>query len=96
MRLIDADELINAFRYADESFGMMGMLPIIEQAIEHQPTYNPWRRIDDVEELADGEQVIVTNWSYKDIAMFDGDDNVINCHDIYTHYMVIPEVQNEG
>ena len=41
MRLIDADRLTLGFRIADKTWGTKGLLPFIEQAIEHAPTVDP-------------------------------------------------------
>lgn len=38
MRLIDADRLKLGFQVADKTLGLHGMLPFIEQGIDHAPT----------------------------------------------------------
>lgn len=75
--------------------------------IAEQPEYNPWRKIDDVDGLKKGEEVLLISKAHKSVGWFDGTslmmfvlygydrtDKKAECG--YTHYMVIPEPPKVG
>lgn len=124
MRLIDADTLernVMGHDYKNTGLDSDEITDVIYEVIEilsSQPTYNPWREIDDTDGLVEDQFVICMDSKEKDYferGQYTGGKVCIEEHFAdemwnqrfsnsswsfaaekgYTHYMVIPPIQED-